>query len=444
MKKETKKVVKRATKQTTEVKKNTTKKKKTKNTFKGFTLIELLAVIIILGVLMIIAIPAVTSYISNSRKNSYITTAKNLIGGARNLVNQGRLGMYDTGATYYIPSSCVVTESGGESPYGKFTQAYIGVTYNGKGYNYYWISVDEAGQGIKNVTPIDKLDIDLIESDIDSAEIESIVNSTGIGGRGKILILQDNCNEWNDEKVATNNVGEESENGGTTSNPINYGGKERSELVVGDLVKIGEEEFYVVSNDTTNDRVTLLAHYNLKVGNIYNSSGTKTGEYSSTDSGYGLQSSDAKGLSGSTRNGTIAFSRINYWYGKVGSGLNYSGSYCSSNTYTAGTECAYVYDANSYLKDYVDAYKEYLEGKGAIIKEARLLRVEEAFNLGCENGGSCINAPSWVYETSYWLGSAWNNSYIFFVYSSGGFFNSYYYIDYSGSSSFGVRPVIII
>ena len=34
---------------------------------KGFTLIELLAVIIILGVLMIIAIPSVTQYISNSR-----------------------------------------------------------------------------------------------------------------------------------------------------------------------------------------------------------------------------------------------------------------------------------------------------------------------------------------------------------------------------------------
>ena len=37
---------------------------------KGFTLIELLAVIIILGILMIIAIPAVTSYIQSSRQFS--------------------------------------------------------------------------------------------------------------------------------------------------------------------------------------------------------------------------------------------------------------------------------------------------------------------------------------------------------------------------------------
>ena len=38
----------------------------------GFTLIELLAVIIILGVLMLVAIPSVTSYVANSRKNSYV------------------------------------------------------------------------------------------------------------------------------------------------------------------------------------------------------------------------------------------------------------------------------------------------------------------------------------------------------------------------------------
>ena len=44
---------------------------------------------------MIIAIPSVTTYISNSRKSFYIDTAKNIIGGARNLVNEGKLEMYD-------------------------------------------------------------------------------------------------------------------------------------------------------------------------------------------------------------------------------------------------------------------------------------------------------------------------------------------------------------
>lgn len=43
---------------------------------KGFTLIELLAVIVILAILLAVAIPRVTKYISDSRKDSLVTTAK--------------------------------------------------------------------------------------------------------------------------------------------------------------------------------------------------------------------------------------------------------------------------------------------------------------------------------------------------------------------------------
>ena len=47
---------------------------------KGLTLIELLAVIIILGILMLIAIPSVTNYINNFRKESYVNTFSILYG----------------------------------------------------------------------------------------------------------------------------------------------------------------------------------------------------------------------------------------------------------------------------------------------------------------------------------------------------------------------------
>ena len=50
---------------------------------KGFTLLELLAVIVILAILLIIAIPKITQYIANSRKNSFVTSTKDFVDSIR-------------------------------------------------------------------------------------------------------------------------------------------------------------------------------------------------------------------------------------------------------------------------------------------------------------------------------------------------------------------------
>ena len=56
---------------------------------KAFTLIELLSVIVILGVLMMSAIPAVTSAIARSRRNTFATNAKEIINSVRISLNSG-------------------------------------------------------------------------------------------------------------------------------------------------------------------------------------------------------------------------------------------------------------------------------------------------------------------------------------------------------------------
>ena len=46
---------------------------------KGFTLVELLAVITILAIILVIAVPKISSYIVNKKKNLFLTSAKNIV-----------------------------------------------------------------------------------------------------------------------------------------------------------------------------------------------------------------------------------------------------------------------------------------------------------------------------------------------------------------------------
>ena len=158
---------------------------------KGFTLIELLAVIIILGVIMLIAIPSVTTYINRTRKDAYVTTAKQYIREATTLVNEGEHDFFDTDTTYYIPIKCLPLEKGGESPFGEFDKAYVLVTYNNDSFQYYWLSRDVAGLGIKDATLGNDLKSDLIVANIKPEDIKTNIT---IGGRSKVRMMdEDSC-----------------------------------------------------------------------------------------------------------------------------------------------------------------------------------------------------------------------------------------------------------
>ena len=125
---------------------------------KGFTLIELLAVFVILGLLMAIAIPSVTRYITQSRKKTMVDSIQSFISAATTAVNEMSYGsLSDSTKSYWIPvsnkeeDSCIYLEKGGTDPFGEWAEAYVVVNYDATNfsYNYYFTFNDTAGYGMK-------------------------------------------------------------------------------------------------------------------------------------------------------------------------------------------------------------------------------------------------------------------------------------------------------
>ena len=97
---------------------------------KGFTLIELLAVIIIIAVVGLIAIPSISGTIDNSRRKAYIDIANAYVDAVRNKIASREFVIPKTGVTYYIPIDSIHIEGGvKQSPYGEWASFESDIKY---------------------------------------------------------------------------------------------------------------------------------------------------------------------------------------------------------------------------------------------------------------------------------------------------------------------------
>lgn len=163
--------------------------KKTKNN--GFTLIELLAVITILGILLIIAIPNVLTAVENSKKRTYISTAKKYIDGTRLMVTADEIEMDDEAATYYYSVDCIELENGGRSPFAEWDEAYVVMGFDPANlkYNYFFSGFDKAGYGL-NLTEENELSLSSVKPGYTLVEKKEI---TGSMGKVYIANKDNNC-----------------------------------------------------------------------------------------------------------------------------------------------------------------------------------------------------------------------------------------------------------
>ncbi len=135
---------------------------------KGFTLIELLAVIIILGVLLLIAVPSVSKYIQQSREKTYVTNLSKIVDAVSTEVNSYSNDFtFNTKEYLVVPIVCVDLERGSseKSPFSKYLplQSYIVVTRNANGgFDYQVTALDETGYGVA----LAKSDVAVVAKDI--------------------------------------------------------------------------------------------------------------------------------------------------------------------------------------------------------------------------------------------------------------------------------------
>ena len=137
---------------------------------KGFTLIEALAVIIILGIIMIIAIPSVAKYISRSDKAVYASDISAYVETIRGKYEMKEYGAFlKSDEIMVIPIKHIILEKGDNqnTPYGEydFNRSYVLVVPERNGYIYYATVIDSEKYGIINV-PTNKIGEDAIEEEI--------------------------------------------------------------------------------------------------------------------------------------------------------------------------------------------------------------------------------------------------------------------------------------
>lgn len=129
---------------------------------RGIIKIKLLSIIFIIGIIGILVIPKITTYVSNNKKEKYIEVAKEYIENVKTSINKLEYKQIPiNNQALLVPLSNLNVNK--PSPYGSFKDgySYIIVVNKGTYYDYYFASIDTSKRGIPIVNE-KELNIDSI------------------------------------------------------------------------------------------------------------------------------------------------------------------------------------------------------------------------------------------------------------------------------------------
>lgn len=222
-----------------------------KTNSKGFTLIEVIAVVIILGVLLLIAVPSISNYIAGSRKSTYVNQMKQMVNTVASSISAMKLPYnIEENEGIIVPFDQINLEKGGKkSPYSEFNydNCFILVVYNGKNYDYYISALDNTKHGFKLIDE-NYLTEDSIVEMTDTSDMLSLseMTRTTYTQAGSFQIKKLDSNSDGYIKVLLT--------------PLTY--------EAGDVIVLNDNSKWYVINDAKEDdslTVNVLSYYNMSL-----------------------------------------------------------------------------------------------------------------------------------------------------------------------------------
>ena len=207
---------------------------------------------------------------------------------------------------------------------------------------------------------------------------------------------------------------------------------------VGSIVKIADEEFYVIGKED-NTHVKLFSKYNLKIGD--GTLNTIRQDEESTDK--------------------VVFADSRYWWNSDNTLVErYGPAKIVDDHYNEKT--VYVYDENASISKYVNSYVDYLNTQGVRVT-GRLIDNDEQIDLDCfqvcmycqHYSLNCTTSTyPWVHSTNYWIGTAFiwpeynapEQTHALYMGFTTGYSGDAYltFPGFPNQELAGVRPVIIL
>ena len=336
-------------------------KNKKKN---AFTLIELLAIIVILAIIAVITVPIILNIIENSKKGAAQDSA---------------YGYKESVEKYYVSRLIENNNEQDTILNGIYTIS------DGKLNN----NIDIPFEGTKPTSGFLMYEKNILKS--------------------SCIIINDYVTEYNGKTFSVTNKLK-----CPTVLLINDADN-NNEISFGDEYAIGSETFYVINSDTNN--VTLLAKYNLNVGNNKKTTVPEGLQNSTLGKDYGYILFSPAGAFTLTTPGTIEDI-----YNKLDNTSNDNISY--------------------YVEQYVNRLKQFDQSLNIT---GRLLTYSETQDVfGCDMSQSTCPTNTFLTTSSFWLGSSPQNDIVFYVDKNEWGAGVYGTPCNITAVNLGVRPVIVI